>query len=59
VFELLSDNLYELIKQNHFRGLSTNLVRVFTAQILDALTVLNEARIIHCDLKPENILLKK
>lgn len=59
VFELLSVNLYELIKQNHFRGLSTNLVRVFTAQILDALTVLNEARIIHCDLKPENILLKK
>ncbi|ORE03507.1 kinase-like protein [Rhizopus microsporus var. microsporus] len=58
VFELLSVNLYELIKQNHFRGLSTNLVRVFTAQILDALTVLNEARIIHCDLKPENILLK-
>ncbi|KAI7857889.1 kinase-like domain-containing protein [Circinella umbellata] len=58
VFELLSVNLYELIKQNQFRGLSTNLVRVFTAQILDALTVLNEARIIHCDLKPENILLK-
>ena len=59
VFELLSVNLYELIKQNQFRGLSTNLVRVFTAQILDALTILNEARIIHCDLKPENILLKK
>ncbi|KAG0169252.1 dual specificity protein kinase yak1 [Apophysomyces sp. BC1021] len=58
VFELMSVNLYELIKQNQFRGLSTNLVRVFTAQILDALTVLNEARIIHCDLKPENILLK-
>ncbi|KAI9264296.1 kinase-like domain-containing protein [Phascolomyces articulosus] len=58
VFELLSVNLYELIKQNQFRGLSTNLVRVFTAQILDALTILNEARIIHCDLKPENILLK-
>ncbi|KAI8981571.1 kinase-like domain-containing protein [Pilobolus umbonatus] len=58
VFELLSVNLYELLKQNHYRGLSTNLVRVFTAQILDALTVLNEARIIHCDLKPENILLK-
>jgi dual specificity protein kinase YAK1 len=58
VFELLSVNLYELIKQNHFRGLSTNLVRVFTAQLLDALTVMNEARIIHCDLKPENVLLK-
>ncbi|CAG8781519.1 22794_t:CDS:2, partial [Gigaspora margarita] len=58
VFELLSVNLYELIKQNQFRGLSTNLVRVFTSQLLDALTVLNEARIIHCDLKPENVLLK-
>lgn len=58
VFELLSSNLYELIKQNSFRGLSTSLVRVFTTQLLDALTVLNEARLIHCDLKPENILLK-
>ena len=58
VFELLSSNLYELIKQNSFRGLSTSLVRVFTEQLLDSLTVLNEARLIHCDLKPENILLK-
>ncbi|CAN6635461.1 dual specificity protein kinase Yak1p [Trichomonascus vanleenenianus] len=58
VFELLSSNLYELIKQNQFRGLSTNLVRVFTQQLLDSLVVLKEARLIHCDLKPENILLK-
>ncbi|ORZ27372.1 kinase-like domain-containing protein [Lobosporangium transversale] len=58
VFELLSVNLYELIKQNQFRGLSMSLVRVFTAQLLDVLCVLNEARIIHCDLKPENVLLK-
>lgn len=59
VFEMLSVNLYELIKQNQFRGLSTNLVRVFSSQILDALVVLQKSRIIHCDLKPENILLKK
>lgn len=39
-------------------GLSTQLVKVFMAQLLDALTVLKEARLIHCDLKPENILLK-
>ncbi|WFD32148.1 dual-specificity kinase [Malassezia sp. CBS 17886] len=58
VFELLSSNLYELIKQNSFRGLSTSLVRVFIAQLLDALTVLKGARLIHCDLKPENILLR-
>ncbi|KAG0184451.1 dual specificity protein kinase yak1 [Apophysomyces sp. BC1034] len=58
VLELLSENLYEVIKQNHFRGLSINLVRNFSEQLLDALVVLKEANIIHCDLKPENILLK-
>ncbi|CEP10712.1 hypothetical protein [Parasitella parasitica] len=58
VFELLSVNLYELVKQNHFKGLSTNLVRLFAAQILDTLAIIKAAEIIHCDLKPENILLK-
>ncbi|KAK5670472.1 dual specificity protein kinase yak1 [Batrachochytrium dendrobatidis] len=58
IFEMLSVNLYELIKQNQFHGLSTNLVRVFVTQILDGLIVLSRAGIIHCDLKPENILLK-
>ncbi|CAO3630312.1 unnamed protein product [Cunninghamella blakesleeana] len=57
VFELLSFNLYELIKQNQFRGLTINLVRVFTLQLLDTLILLKDANIIHCDLKPENILL--
>ncbi|KAJ5222677.1 uncharacterized protein N7469_008917 [Penicillium citrinum] len=57
-FELLSVNLYELIKQNQFRGLSTTLVRVFAQQLLNALSLLNKAHLIHCDLKPENILLK-
>lgn len=59
VFELLSVNLYELIKQNQFRGLSTTLVRVFAQQLLNGLSLLQKARLIHCDLKPENILLKK
>ena len=59
VVELLSLNLYELIKQNGYRGFSLGLCRVFLAQTLDALTALKEARIIHCDLKPENILLKR
>ncbi|KAJ3065285.1 dual specificity protein kinase yak1 [Podochytrium sp. JEL0797] len=58
VFEMLSANLYELIKQNQFRGLSTNLVRVFVKQILECLVLLGRAKIIHSDLKPENILLK-
>lgn len=52
-FEILSINLYELVKQNGFKGLSLSLVRVFTSQLLDALSILNRAKIIHCDVKPE------
>lgn len=59
VFELLSVNLYELIKQNQFRGLSTTLVRVFAQQLINGLALLGKAKLIHCDLKPENILLQK
>ncbi|ORY99057.1 kinase-like domain-containing protein [Syncephalastrum racemosum] len=58
VFELLSVNLYELIKQNRFSGLSTNLIRVFTKQLVETLEVLKHSGTIHCDLKPENILLE-
>ncbi|XP_027345337.1 dual specificity protein kinase YAK1 homolog isoform X2 [Abrus precatorius] len=56
-FELLDTNLYELIKMNHFRGLSLGIVQLFSKQILCGLALLKEAGIIHCDLKPENILL--
>ena len=56
-FELLDTNLYELIKMNHFRGLSLGIVQLFSKQILCGLTLLKDAGIIHCDLKPENILL--
>lgn len=59
VFELLSINLYELIKQNNFKGLSINLIRYFMNQVLQGLCILNNANVIHCDLKPENILLEK
>lgn len=57
VFELLSSNLFELVKQNQYKGLNTGLVRKFTKQLLECLCVLKRAEIIHCDLKPENILL--
>eukprot|EP01103_Thecamoeba_quadrilineata_P007890 TRINITY_DN17711_c0_g1_i1.p1 TRINITY_DN17711_c0_g1~~TRINITY_DN17711_c0_g1_i1.p1 ORF type:complete len:731 (-),score=93.75 TRINITY_DN17711_c0_g1_i1:241-2433(-) len=57
VFELLNMNIFELLKQNQYRGLPIVLVRAFLTQILDALSVLEDAGIIHCDLKPENILL--
>jgi hypothetical protein len=53
VTELLSLNLYELIKANSFAGFSTVLIRRFTAQILQSLTLLRHHRVVHCDLKPE------
>lgn len=58
-FELLSMNLYELIKKNKFQGFSLALVRKFAHSILMCLDMLYRNRIIHCDLKPENILLKQ
>ncbi|WFC99326.1 dual-specificity kinase [Malassezia yamatoensis] len=56
--ELLSINLYELIKANNFEGFSLHLVRRFAQQTLQCLVLMRAARIVHCDLKPENILLK-
>ena len=58
-FEMLSVNLYEFIKMNHFQGFSLNLIKRFAIQILISLYYLNENSIVHCDLKPENILLRK
>ncbi|XP_071492151.1 dual specificity tyrosine-phosphorylation-regulated kinase 2-like [Diadema setosum] len=58
-FELLSMNLYELIKKNKFQGFSLQLVRKFAHSLLQCLDSLHRNKIIHCDLKPENILLKQ
>lgn len=56
--ELLSINLYELIKANGFVGFTTTLIRRFTSQMLGSLALMRHHRIVHCDLKPENILLR-
>ncbi|CAG9315243.1 unnamed protein product [Blepharisma stoltei] len=57
--ELLSSNLYDLLKQTQFKGLSLGLIRRFAIQILIALKFTKKLKLIHCDLKPENILLKQ
>ncbi|RWS17359.1 Serine/threonine-protein kinase minibrain-like protein [Dinothrombium tinctorium] len=59
VFELLSYNLYDLLRNTNFRGVSLNLTRKFAQQMCTALMFLSnpDLSIIHCDLKPENILL--
>lgn len=58
-FELLSINLYELIKRNKFQGFSLQLVRKFSHSLLQCLEALHKNKIIHCDMKPENVLLKQ
>jgi dual specificity tyrosine-phosphorylation-regulated kinase 2/3/4 len=55
--ELLSINLYELIKANGFIGFTTALIRRFTSQMLMSLTLMRHHRIVHCDLKPEVTIL--
>lgn len=59
VFEQLAYDLYLLLKNENFRGLSLKLVRKFGIQILPTLQVLSASsgvNLIHCDLKPENIM---
>eukprot|EP01133_Synstelium_polycarpum_P013223 gene13223-15534_t len=58
--ELLSYNLYDLLRNTHFHGVSLNLIKKFAHQILTALYFMStpEVDVIHCDLKPENILLR-
>jgi dual specificity tyrosine-phosphorylation-regulated kinase 2/3/4 len=58
-FELLSGNLYQLMKKYQFSGFSLKLIRKFTHSLLICLNALYKNKIIHSDLKPENILLKQ
>lgn len=58
-FDLMSYNLYELIKNNGYYGLPLDLIRRMALQILNALHFLHRNELIHADLKPENILLKE
>ena len=57
-FELLGLNLYEVIKENGFKGFDLNCIRTIARQILKSLVLLQERKIIHCDLKPENVLVR-
>ncbi|XP_053980584.1 dual specificity tyrosine-phosphorylation-regulated kinase 2-like [Hylaeus volcanicus] len=58
-FELMSLNLYELIKKNNYQGFSLSLIRRFANSLVSCLRLLYRENIIHCDLKPENVLLKQ
>ncbi|XP_046401485.1 dual specificity tyrosine-phosphorylation-regulated kinase 4-like isoform X2 [Ischnura elegans] len=58
-FELMSLNLYELIKKNNYQGFSLGLIRRFAQSLAQCLLLLYQEKIIHCDLKPENVLLRR
>lgn len=55
-FELLDISLYDLLKISDFNGFPISDISSFAKQILEALIVAENSKIIHCDLKPENIL---
>ena len=57
VFELMSLNLYELIRRNHYQGFSFSLIKKFTICLLKCLVLLKQENIIHCDLKPVSWIL--
>ncbi len=57
VFELLGQNLYEIIQLNDFNGLNLPLIRYYAMDLLFSLLFLRRVKVIHCDLKPENILI--
>ena len=50
VFELLSYNLYDLLRNTNFRGVSLNLTRKFALQLLSALLFLSQPdlNVLHC-----------
>ena len=57
VFELLSVNLYEMLKSNKNFGMGLTFNRHVLRQLLESLHGLTTMNIIHCDVKTENILL--
>lgn len=56
-FEKLGRSLYEFCKKNHHLGFSTEHVKCFGYQLIQAVRFCHRMKLIHTDLKPENILL--
>lgn len=57
VFELMDTNLGTFLDENYPEGLSEELIRRYTQQMLRGLDFLHDRNILHRDVKPENLLL--
>lgn len=57
-FNVLDENLLDVIKKYQYRGIPISIVRKFAKQILQGIDFLHRhCCIIHTDIKPENILI--
>ncbi|KAI8614786.1 kinase-like domain-containing protein, partial [Chytriomyces sp. MP71] len=52
-FELLGNSLYDWVKAGGFRGIHMGVLKVFSVQLLECLSLLSRIKAVHCDLKPE------
>lgn len=59
IFEKLDMSMFDLLKLANFQGFTMNVIAKFGIHILNGLSILKSAKIVHCDLKPENIMLVK
>ncbi|KAJ3179487.1 dual specificity protein kinase kns1 [Gaertneriomyces sp. JEL0708] len=58
VFELLSQSVFDFLKENSFAPFPPVQIKSFATQILEAVAFLHELGLIHTDLKPENLMLE-
>ncbi|TPX30192.1 hypothetical protein SmJEL517_g06188 [Synchytrium microbalum] len=59
VFEVLSQSVFDFLKENKFLPFSMDQIRDFARQILVAVEFCHSLRLIHTDLKPENLMLEQ
>ncbi|KAF2644890.1 kinase-like protein [Massarina eburnea CBS 473.64] len=56
IFEHMSKNLRDLLKEGNSNGITLQAIRVYARQMFVGLWHLQSCQIVHCDLKPDNIL---
>ena len=56
-YELLQQNLYQIIEMNNKRPLQMSTVKKYAKEMLMGIYCCHKLNVIHCDLKPENVLL--